>query len=53
MTGPNLMQMKHNQRPNRAIQRTAGRSALSFSMPSTFDLKPQALSPAIADLVSR
>jgi hypothetical protein len=39
--------------PNQAIQRTAGRSAFSLSMTSPFNLQRRALSPAVADLVSR
>ncbi|MGI9087113.1 MAG: hypothetical protein ACR2HH_05130 [Chthoniobacterales bacterium] len=38
---------------NHAMQRTAGRSAFPLSMISTFNLQPRALSPAVADLVSR
>ena len=39
--------------PNQAIQRTAGRAAFPLSMTSTFNLQRRALSPAVADLVSR
>jgi hypothetical protein len=41
------------QRPNQAMQRTAGRSAFSLQMTSTFNQQPHAPSPAVADLVSR
>ena len=41
------------QKPNQAMQRTAGRSAFPLPMTSTFDLQPHAPSPAVADLVSR
>jgi hypothetical protein len=40
-------------RPNQAMQRTAGRSALQLSMTSTFNPQRRELSPAVADLVSR
>jgi hypothetical protein len=40
-------------RPNQAMQRTAGRSAFSLSMTSTFNQQRRASSPAVADLVSR
>ena len=39
--------------PNQAMQRAAGRSAFSLSMTFTFYPQPHALSPAVADLVSR
>jgi hypothetical protein len=45
--------MKSRQRPNHAMQRTAGRSAFPLQMTSAFNLQPHALSPAVADLVSR
>jgi hypothetical protein len=41
------------QRPNRAMQRTAGRSAFKLSTTSTFNQQPYAPSPAVADLGSR
>jgi hypothetical protein len=41
------------QRPNQAMQRTAGRSAFPPSMTSTFNQQRRALSPAVADLGSR
>jgi hypothetical protein len=40
-------------RPNRAVQRTAGRSAFHFRVASNLSQQPRALSPAVADLVSR
>ncbi len=40
-------------RPNQAIQRTAGRSAFPLSMTSTFNRQRCAPSPAVADLLSR
>ena len=42
-----------SERPNQAMQRTAGRSAFSSSMTSSFNPQPHAPSPAVADLVSR
>jgi Protein of unknown function with HXXEE motif len=36
-----------------AMQRTAGRSAFSLSMTSTFNSQPHPPSPAVADLESR
>ena len=39
--------------PNQAIQRTAGCAAFPLSMTSTFNQQPRALSPSVADLVSR
>ena len=41
------------ERPNQAMQRTAGRSALPLSMTSSFIQQPRSLSPAVADLGSR
>lgn len=38
---------------NQAMQRTAGRSAFSLSMTSTFNLQRHSPSPAVADLGSR
>jgi hypothetical protein len=37
----------------KAMQRTTGRSAFELSMTSTFNQQPRALSPAVADLMSR
>jgi len=42
-----------SKRPNQAMQRTAGRFAFPLSMTSTLNQQPRALSPAVADLVSR
>jgi hypothetical protein len=39
--------------PNHALQRTAGRSAFLSLMTPTFNQERRALSPAVADLVSR
>jgi hypothetical protein len=44
---------RREKRSNQAMQRTAGRSAFSLSMTSTFNLQRSALSPAVTDLVSR
>ena len=38
---------------NQAMQRTAGRPAFPLSMTSTFNQQPRAISPVVADLVSR
>ena len=53
---PNAAPMKPvggTQSSNQAMQRTAGRSAFSLPMTSTFNLQPHALSPAVADLGPR
>ena len=52
MRRPKQMPMRR-ETPNQAMQRTAGRSAFSLSMTSTFNLQLRAPSPAVADLVSR
>jgi hypothetical protein len=38
---------------NQAVQRTAGRSAFQLRVASNFTQQPRALSPAVADLLSR
>jgi hypothetical protein len=38
---------------NQPVQRTAGRSAFQLGVASKFGEQPRALSPAVADLVSR
>lgn len=40
-------------RPNQAVQRTAGRYAFQFGVATNLREQPRALSPAVADLVSR
>jgi hypothetical protein len=45
--------MKPRQRPNQAMQRTAGRSAFPLPMASTLNQQQRSPSPAVADLVSR
>jgi hypothetical protein len=45
--------VKPPQASNQAMQRTAGRSAFTLSLTSTFNRKRRAPSPAVADLVSR
>jgi hypothetical protein len=41
------------ERPNQAVQRTAGRSPFQLRVPTNFNEQPRAPSPAVADLVSR
>jgi membrane protease YdiL (CAAX protease family) len=48
-----VLLLARTERPNQAMQRTAGRSAFPLSMTSTFNPQPRALSPAVADLGSR
>jgi membrane protease YdiL (CAAX protease family) len=48
-----LLLLARPERPNQAMQQTAGRSAFRLSMTSTSNLQPQAPSPTVADLVSR
>ena len=48
-----LKSLESRIRSNQAMQRTAGRSAFTLLMTSTFNLQPHAPSPAVADLVSR
>jgi hypothetical protein len=43
----------HAKSSNQAMQRTAGRSAFPLTVTSTSYQQPRALSPAVADLVSR
>jgi membrane protease YdiL (CAAX protease family) len=48
-----LLLLARPERPNQAMQQTAGRSAFPLSMTSTSNLQPHAPSPTVADLGSR
>jgi hypothetical protein len=47
------LQQLTQMRPNQAVQRTAGRSAFQLRVATNFSQQPRALSPAVADFVSR